>query len=135
MAATHPHATLARCPPTKETAMNTANLQLEGLYMALAVMIELLKDKGLVSAAEVDTALGRAESAAGEGKDLSPSNLEAIGFPIRLLRLANETSFAGHPLPFNELARRIGEAKDQRTSLSEEEYLRFASTIEHERDA
>ena len=115
--------------------MNTANLQLEGLYMAMAALIELLKDKGLVTSGEVDTALGRAESAAGEGKDLSPANLEAIGFPIRLLRLANGTSFAGHPLPFNELTRRIGEAKDRTTSLSEEEYLKFASTVEHERDA
>jgi hypothetical protein len=115
--------------------MNTANLQLEGLYMAMAGLIELLKQKGIVDTDEVDVALARAERAAHEGKDLPPSNLEAIGFPIRLLRLANSMAFAGHPLPFQELARRVGEAKDNRTALSEEEILKLATILEHERDA
>lgn len=115
--------------------MNTANLQLEGLYMAVAALVEIMKQKELATAEEIDVALARAERSAYEGKDLSPANLEAIGFPIRLLRLANSTSFAGHPLPFNELARRVGEAKDQRTALSEEEILKLATILEHERDA
>ena len=116
--------------------MNTANLQLEGLYMAVAVLIEALKEKGLLSASEIDVALARAERSAFEGKDeLTNANIEAIGFPIRLLRLANTTSFAGHPLPFSELARRIGEAKDRRAALSEEEILKLATILEHERDA
>jgi hypothetical protein len=117
--------------------MNTANLQLEGLYMAVAALVELLKEKGLVTAAEVDVALTHAEQAALEGKenDLSPANLEAISFPIRLLRLANTTSFHGHPLPFQELTRRVGEARDRRASLSEDEYLELATGVEHERDA
>lgn len=117
--------------------MNTANLQLEGLYMAFASLVELLKEKGIVSAKEVDIALSRAERAAFEGKsnELSASNLEAIGFPIRLLRLANSTSFGGHALPFPELARRVGEARDRRAALSEEEILKLATILEHERDA
>ena len=117
--------------------MNTANLQLEGLYMAVASLVELLKEKGLIEAAEVDVALAHAERSALEGKDndLSPANLEAIGFPIRLLRLANSTSFAGHPLPFQELTRRVGEARDRRAALSEEEILKLATILEHERDA
>jgi hypothetical protein len=115
--------------------MNTANLQLEGLYMAVAGLIELLKQKGVCDSNEIDVALARAEHAAFEGKDLSPANLEAISFPIRLLRLANTTSFAGHPLPFQELARRVGEAKDQRAALSEDEILKLATILEHERDA
>ena len=117
--------------------MNTANLQLEGLCMAIASLVELLKLKGLATAAEIDTALERAEHAAFERKDreLSLANLEAIGFPIRLLRLANKTSFAGHPLPFQELARRIGQTKDVRAPLSEEELLEMATLLEHQRDA
>ena len=117
--------------------MNTANLQLEGFYMAFAALIELLKEKGVVTAKEVDIALSRAERSTFEGKDngLSASNFEAMGFPIRLLRLANSTSFAGHPLPFPELTRRVGEARDRRAALSEEEVLKLATILEHERDA
>jgi hypothetical protein len=117
--------------------MNTANLQLEGLYMAVASLVELLKHKGVIDAGEVDAALARAEGSVYEGKenDLSASNLVAIGFPIRLLRLANSTSFTGHTLPFNELTRRIGEAKDKRAVLSEEELLSLATVLEQERDA
>jgi hypothetical protein len=117
--------------------MNTANLQLEGLYMAVASLIELLKEKGLADQGEVDAALARAERATFQGKenDLSASNLEAIGFPIRLLRLANSTSFDGRSLPFNELTRRIGESKDRRAALSEDEILKLATILEHERDA
>lgn len=117
--------------------MNTANLQLEGLYMAIAALVELLKEKGLADQQEIDAALARAERAAFDGKDndLSSSNLEAIGFPIRLLRLSNSTAFDGHPLPFNELTRRVGEAKDRRAALSEDEILKLATILEHERDA
>ena len=117
--------------------MNTANLQLEGLYMAIAALTEALKQKGLLSAGEVDVALSRAERSAIEGleRDLSAANVEAISFPIRLLRLANSTSFAGHPLPFSELTRRVGEAKDVRVPLSEEEMLKLATVLERERDA
>src|SRR5690554_7511385 len=109
-----PAADLAAAPQAQETRMNTANLQLEGLCMAVAAFVELLKDKGLVSGSEVDGALERAEQTAVEGKDLSAANLEAVAFPVRRLRLANSTSFAGRPVPFQELARRVGEAKDRR---------------------
>jgi hypothetical protein len=117
--------------------MNTANLQLEGLYMAVAALTEALKQKGLLSGDEVDDALERAEKSAAGVKEraLSAANVEAITFPIRLLRIANATSSSGHPLPFSELARRVGEAKDARVALSEEEYLKLASILEHERDA
>jgi hypothetical protein len=116
--------------------MNTANLQLEGLYMAVAALTELIKDKGLASTDEVDVVLARAEQAALAGKEaLSPANAEAVSFPIRLLRLANRTSFTGQPLPFSELARQVGQAKGQKTVLSEDEIFKLASTLEHERDA
>ncbi len=116
--------------------MNTANLQLAGLCMAVAALTELIKEKGMAAADEIDVALARAEQAALSGKEeLPPANIEAVSFPIRLLRLANRTSFTGHPLPFNELARRLGQAKDERTVLSEDEILKLASILERERDA
>jgi hypothetical protein len=117
--------------------MNTANLQLEGLYMAVASLVELMKDKGLASTEEIDIALARAERSAYDGKaeEMSPANLSAISFPIRLLRLANSTAAAGASLPFPELARRVGEARDRRVALSEEEVLKLATILEHERDA
>lgn len=117
--------------------MNTANLQLEGFYMAVASLVELLKSKGVVDAGEVDQALAAAEAAAFEGKDadLPPANLEAIGFPIRLLRLANSAAEDGLAVSFHELARRVGEAKDRRAALSRDELLTLATILEHERDA
>lgn len=118
--------------------MNTANLQLEGLYMAFAGIVELGKQKGLFSADEIDAALSRAETAAAAAdrrSDLPPANLEAIRFPIRLLRLANRMSSAGRLLPFADLTRRVGEAKDARATLSEDEALRLAASLEQQRDA
>jgi hypothetical protein len=117
--------------------MNTANLQLEGLCMAVASLIEVIKEKRIATADEIDAALARTERSAAEGKaeEMSAANRSAIRFPIRLLRLANATSFEGHPLPFQELTRRIGGAKEQHATLSEEEILKLATILEHERDA
>ena len=116
--------------------MNTANLQLEGLCMAMVSLVDLLKDRDLISADEVDLALARAETAAASTRaDLSPANCEAIGFPIRLLRLANRLSSSGESVSFNELARRVGEAKDRRAPLDDDETLSLATALEEERDA
>ena len=41
--------------------MNPANLQLEGLYAAVAALMHALRDKGALSALEIDIALGAAE--------------------------------------------------------------------------
>jgi hypothetical protein len=116
--------------------MNTANLQLEGLYMAFAALVELGKEKGLFSTDEVDAALARAETSASEDRqDLPPANLEAIRFPIRLLRLANRSSIGGNSIAFSRLARRVGEAKDAQPALSEGEMLKLATILERESDA
>jgi hypothetical protein len=116
--------------------MNTANLQLEGLYTALAALIDLGKHKGLVSADEVDAALARAEDAAAADRpDLPPANLEAVCFPIRLLRLANQEATGTALARFSGLARRVGEDKDARAALEGDEALKFAMILEQERDA
>jgi hypothetical protein len=95
--------------------MNTANLQLEGLYLAIASINSALVRKGLLTVEEVDMALRRAEAnAIGEDRlteDLSPANRDAVCFPIRLLQIANNSQAAGDVPQFSELARLVGETK------------------------
>lgn len=95
--------------------MNTANLQLEGLLMATALMNQLLVAKGVVGTEEVDRVLATAEETAlGDyrvSEDLSTANRDAIVFPVRLLRLANNTAGEREVPPFSELARMVGETK------------------------
>lgn len=94
--------------------MNTANLQLEGLYLALAALVTTLRSKGLLSADEIEAALAAAERTAAADNaaaERSQSNVEAVLFPIRLLRLANRPH--GASLRFSDLAAQIGMAKDR----------------------
>jgi hypothetical protein len=94
--------------------MNTANLQLEGLYVAVTALADALREKGLLSAEEIKTSLDRAETVAWRAaseKDISAANIEAIIFPIRYLRVAVEASSRGQHLPFHEVARIVGETK------------------------
>lgn len=95
--------------------MNTANLQLEGLLMAMVEINRLLVRKTLLSREEIDLALRRAEtSVTGEERshDLSPANRDAIAFPVRLLRLANNWSSDDDTPEFTTLAKVIGETKE-----------------------
>ncbi|MCO6389344.1 hypothetical protein [Aliihoeflea sp. 40Bstr573] len=94
--------------------MNTANLQLEGLCLAIAAINHELVAKGVLSQNEIDIALRKAEAAAvGDNRHtdhLSPANRDAICFPIRFLQLANTTS-AEHLWTFSHLAKMVGETK------------------------
>ncbi|KXF77794.1 hypothetical protein ATN84_08550 [Paramesorhizobium deserti] len=94
--------------------MNTANLQLEGLCLAVASVNHLLVSKGLLSQGEIDTALRKAEAAiVGDERitgQLSPANRDAVCFPIRLLQLANNAG-ADTPWSFSHLAKLVGETK------------------------
>ncbi|UIJ73940.1 hypothetical protein [Aurantimonas sp. HBX-1] len=92
--------------------MNTANLQLEGLYTAVQSVLCALREKQILTADEIDRALAGAESVAGADPrrptELSGSNREAVLFPIRYLRVANRLCDAG-PLPtFSEVATLVG---------------------------
>lgn len=94
--------------------MNTANLQLQGLFIAVAAINRALVTKGLLTTAELDRALAVGEQVAlGDDRvseDLSPALRDAVAFPARLLRLAN--NMTGAELPgFTELARLVGETK------------------------
>ena len=95
--------------------MNTANLQLEGLLTAIASINQALVAKGVLSSADIERSLAVAEQTAlGDNRvveDLSPSNRDAVVFPIRLLRLANTMAGEDGIPTVAELARRVGETK------------------------
>ncbi|MHA6687042.1 hypothetical protein [Mesorhizobium sp. A556] len=95
--------------------MNVANLQLEGLLMAIASLNHVLVRKGIVSAEELDIALRKAE--AGEtdqerAEGMSSSNRDAINFPIRLLQLANQCQPEADMPSFSKLTRMVGQVKE-----------------------
>jgi hypothetical protein len=95
--------------------MNTANLQLEGLCLAIAALTQQLVSRGLIDRQSVDQALATAEATAiGDDRsqeDLSPANRDAVVFPIRLLRLANRLSESNGIPAFSELAKMVGQTK------------------------
>jgi len=95
--------------------MNQANLQLEGLMMAIAALNRMLVEKGLATAQDVDTALRRAEARITsddrfQDQDIALANRDAMCFPIRLLRLANGDEDCA-AVGFSELAREVGLTK------------------------
>ena len=96
--------------------MNTANLQLEGLYLVIASLNNALVRKGLLTREEIDLALRRAEETAiGDDRvteDIRSSNRDAIAFPARFLQLANRTASADEISTFSELARMVGSTKE-----------------------
>lgn len=96
--------------------MNTANLQLEGMLMALAHLNALFVSKGLLSADEIDEVLHRAEAGLTSEErlieDLSPANRDAVCFPIRVLRIANRRSGEIEPASFSTLAKAVAQRKE-----------------------
>ena len=91
--------------------MNTANLQLEGLLLALGQLVRVMQEKGLVTNEEVTAALRRAEAmATSDQGTLRDANVQAVRFPIRYLIEAIEGSSLR---PFHEIAADIGRGKDR----------------------
>lgn len=94
--------------------MNTANLQLEGLLLAVSSVLETMRRKGLLTEQEIVDALGDAETrtrSRPEGEqDLSDANLDAIQFPIRFLKAATNLTASGQA-SFTKLAAMVGETK------------------------
>ncbi len=94
--------------------MNTANLQLEGLYLAIAAINNTLVEKGLLTRDEIGLALRRAEQTVlGDyrSEDLSGAEQDAIAFGPRLLFLANNSSADGQTPSFSELAKLVAQTK------------------------
>lgn len=95
--------------------MNVANLQIEGLLMAIASINHVLVKKGILSAEEIEIALRKAEaSETGEERSdgMSPSNRDAVIFPIRMLQLANHCQPEADIPSFSALARMVGQIKE-----------------------
>ena len=96
--------------------MHVANLQLEGLMMALAFINQTLVRKGILSVDEVDLALRKAEASFTSEErlfeDMTPTNRDAVCFPIRVLQLANLGQSEDSVQPFSELARSVGQTKE-----------------------
>lgn len=94
--------------------MNTANLQLTGLYSALVALLKLMREKNLVGQEEVDAALDAAERQTVDdtrrAPELSDSNVDAICFPIRYLRAANDLLESGQ-ISFIELTSHVARTK------------------------
>jgi hypothetical protein len=96
-------------------AMNVANLQLEGLLMAVASINQVLVRKGLLSVEDIDIALRKAEaSETSEERSggMSASSRDAVNFPIRLLELANQCQPETDMPSFSKLARMVGQIKE-----------------------
>ncbi len=94
--------------------MNVANLQLEGLLMAVASINHLLVRKGLVTVGEIDTALAKAQSnmsSEERSQELSSSHRDAVNFPIRMLQITNQCAPEADLPPFSDIARMVGELK------------------------
>lgn len=98
--------------------MNTANLQLEGVYAVLAALVGALRDKGVLQAEEIDGLLGDVEQHLASDphrlNELRDANVDAICFPARFLRLALRDSSAGEIFSFTQLASRVGQTKPER---------------------
>lgn len=92
--------------------MDTGNLQIQGICLAIASLNKLLIAKGVLSAGEIDTALQAAEVAASSDEpffeSLTPPQRDAVTFPIRFLQEANQR---GDDLSFSALAKAVGENK------------------------
>jgi len=93
--------------------MNTANLQLEGVLMAMAALCRLMREKGIADESEIDAALKDAEEMLATDRlrpeQLSSANVEAMKFPLRFLREANrcmETDFA-----YSKIALAVGRTR------------------------
>ena len=85
--------------PRRRPAMHVANLQLEGLMMALAFINQTLVRKGILSVDEVDLALRKAEASFTSEErlfeDMTPTNRDAVCFP--------QSASARQPRPIGRL--------------------------------
>jgi hypothetical protein len=95
--------------------MNTANLQLEGIYAVMAALIGVMREKGLLDGEEIDQLLAGVEktltSDPGRPAELRRANVDAICFPARFLRLALRASSEGRQPSFAQVAGRVGLTK------------------------
>lgn len=98
--------------------MNTANLQLEGVYAILAALLGAIQDKGFLSGQEIDQMLASVEKTSASDPSRPPelrdANVDAICFPARFLRCALHASSEGRAYSFSQLASQVGQMKGDR---------------------
>jgi len=98
--------------------MNTANLQLEGVYAVLAALLAAVRDKGVMNNDELDQLLAGVETALAcdvrRPTEVRDANVDAICFPARLLRQALKADSDGRPFSFARLASEVGQSKGER---------------------
>ena len=100
--------------------MNTANLQLQGLYLAIAAVNNALVAKGVLTREEVDLALREAETTSLDDYrtgDLIAPNREAMAFAARFLHIVNQTASGGEMPPFSDIAKQVAETKKPSSAL------------------
>lgn len=93
--------------------MNPANLEIEGVLLAVEALQRLLVEKGLIGAGELDEVLHNAEASfTGDARlsQLPPPSRDAVVLPIRFLR---EALASAEPQSFATLVRRLGEKKSR----------------------
>jgi hypothetical protein len=102
----------------KGVGMNTANLQLEGLYVVLSALLISLREKGVFENGELELLLSQTEERLATDPSrttqLRDANVEAICFPARYLRQALQATAGGEAASFAELATRVGQVKRER---------------------
>ena len=95
--------------------MNTANLQLAGVYATLAALISVMRRKHLLDDEDIDKLLSEVEATLAADPlrptELSSANVDAISFPTRFLRLALQASSEGEQLSFMQVVARVGLTK------------------------
>ncbi|MBI1866701.1 MAG: hypothetical protein HYS06_00075 [Methylocystis sp.] len=93
--------------------MNTANLQLEGVYAVLAALLGAMRDKGVLNDDEIGQMLAGVEATLASDPhrptELRAANVDAICFPARFLSLALQASRQREQLSFSQLALRVGQ--------------------------
>ena len=98
--------------------MNTANLQLEGVYAVLSALLTAVRDKGVLNGEEIDRLLSGVETAlasdARRPVELRDANVDAICFPARFLKHALRASSEGRAFSFAQLASEVGHTKSDR---------------------
>jgi hypothetical protein len=90
--------------------MNVANLQLEGMLLALTAVLRSLVASGALTEAQLRTALAEAEQT-GLGdrqrcEQLSSSQRDSLAFAARFLSIATRADSGMRP--FSEVAREVG---------------------------
>ena len=95
--------------------MNTANLQLEGVLMAMAALCQLMREKGIAAEEDIESSLRRAEEMLATDRlrpeQLSQANVEAMLFPLRFLREANRCDTSGDALAYSAIATAVGRTR------------------------